>query len=315
MEQKDSRRFSPIVVIVGPTASGKSSMALKLAEKIPSEIVSADSMQCYRMMDIGTAKPSPEEMRKIPHHLIDIFDINERISVYDYAELMEKAVEKITSAKRTAIIVGGTGLYVKAFLYGLDTLPSDEALRNSLCAEYEHNPEKLENDLEIMDPAAAKSFSGKLRKMIRAIEVYKLTGKSILEQNLSWKNASLRRQALVYKLKWERQDLFKRIAQRIDNMLKNGWIEEAELLANKDFFETPTARQAIGYFLISKYLKSEISFDEMRMRIISATKKYARRQETWFNNQHPESSEILMPQDEDIVVQKIVLQIQRELLR
>ena len=308
MDPKADKFSSPIVVIMGPTASGKSSIALKLAEKIPAEIISVDSMQCYKQMDIGTAKPALEDMQKIPHHLIDVFDIGKRVDVYAYIELMEEAVGDITAKGKTAIIAGGTGLYIKAFLYGLDPLPSDEELRKSLYDEYEHDIDKLKRDLSAIDPEAVKSFFEKPRKMIRAIEVYKLTGKSILEQNQSW-SGHLKYPVLVYKLKWERKELYMRISERVDNMLKNGWIEEIKKLEEIGFFSSPTARQAIGYILISKYLKGTISYEEMRMRIIASTKKYARRQETWFNNQHPEVTVIVLPQNEDIITNRIIAQI------
>jgi len=308
VELKTDRVSSPIIVIMGPTASGKSSLALKLAEKIPSEIVSVDSMQCYKMMDIGTAKPAPEDMLRVPHHLISIFDIEKRVDVYSYIGLMEKAVKDIAMKWKTAIVVGGTGLYIKAFLYGLDILPSDESLRKSLHNEYQHNVEKLEKDIGVIDPMAAKLFSKNPRKMIRALEIYKLTGKSILEQNQSW-SGQLKYPVLSYKLKWERKELYRRISERVENMLKNGWIEETIKLDERGFFNSPTAKQAIGYILISNYLKSFISYDEMRIKIIASTKKYAKRQETWFNNQHPEASTIIMPQNEDVIVNSIIADI------
>ena len=305
MELKADKFSFPIVVIMGPTASGKSNIALKLAGKIPSEIVSADSMQCYKMMNIGTAKPTPEDMQKIPHHLVNIFDIGKRVDVYSYVELMEKAVKDITARGKIAIVAGGTGLYIKAFLYGLDTLPSDESLRKSLYDKYEHDTERLKRDLGIIDPIAARSFSEKPRKMIRALEVYYLTGKSIIEQTQSW-SGHLRYPVLSYKLKWERQELYRRISERVENMLKNGWIEETRKLEERGFFDSPTAKQAIGYVFISEYLKGTISYEEMQMRIVASTKKYARRQETWFNNQHPEASELLLPQSEDIIASRII---------
>lgn len=293
---------------MGPTASGKSSLALNLAEKISAEIVSVDSMQCYRHMNIGTAKPSPKDMQKILHHLIDIFDIDKRVDVYSYVELMKEAVKSIIAKRKAVIIAGGTGLYIKAFLYGLDPLPSDEGMKISLYDEYEHNVEKLKKDLGMVDPAAVKIFAEKPRKMIRALEIYKLTGKSILEQNQSW-SGNLKYPVLAYKLKWERKELYMRISERVNNMLKNGWIEETKRLEERGFFDSPTARHAIGYNLISKYLKGIISYEEMKMRIVASTKKYARRQETWFNNQHPEASAIIMPQSEDAIANKIIADI------
>lgn len=288
-----------IIVLMGPTSSGKSELALDLAKIIPSEIISADSMQLYRGMDIGTAKPSIEERNAVPHHLIDLFDISKRVEVFTYVKLAEQAIETIKGRGKTPIIVGGSGMYIKALLYGLDPLPSDVELSGSLYEKYEEDTASLIAELKKVDSAAAELLFEKPRKMIRALEVYLLTGKSILEQKTEWSAEKLKYPALVYKIRRERSDLYARIGQRTDKMLASGWIEETKLLLENGLDCSPTARQAIGYPLISKYLEGYISYEEMRMRIVSATKKYARRQETWFNNQHPEAQEIFLPDGKD----------------
>lgn len=284
-----------IIVLMGPTSSGKSELAFDLAKIIPSEIISADSMQLYKAMDIGTAKPTSEERKAVPHHMIDLFDISQRVEVFTYVKLAEEAIESIRSRNKIPIIVGGSGMYIKALLYGLDPLPSDTELSKSLYEKYENDTPNLIAELKKVDPAAAELFHEKPRKMIRALEVFILTTKSILEQNKEWSAEKLKYLALAYKIKRERTNLYARIADRTDKMLASGWIKETEFLLKNGFNSSPTARQAIGYGLIEKYLDAQISYEEMRMRIISSTKKYARRQETWFNNQHPEAQEVFMP--------------------
>ncbi|MEI6055385.1 MAG: tRNA (adenosine(37)-N6)-dimethylallyltransferase MiaA [Lentisphaerota bacterium] len=295
-----------IIVLMGPTSSGKSELAFELAKIIPSEIISADSMQLYRAMDIGTAKPSLEERKAVPHHLIDLFDISQRVEVFTYVKLAEEAIESIRSRNKIPIIVGGSGMYIKALLYGLDPLPSDTELSKSLYEKYENDTPNLIDELKKVDPVAAERLYEKPRKMIRALEVFMLTGKSIMAQNMQWSAEKLKYLALVYKIKRERANLYARIAQRTDKMLASGWVEETERLLENGLSSTPTARQAIGYPLIGKYLEGIISYEEMRMRIVSSTKKYARRQETWFNNQHPEAQEVFLPDEKNKFIESLL---------
>lgn len=295
-----------IIVIMGPTSSGKSELAFDLAKKIPSEIISADSMQLYRGMDIGTAKPSMEERKTVTHHLIDLFDISQKVDVFAYVKLAGESINAIRCKNRIPIVAGGTGMYIKALLYGLDPLPSDKELSDSLYTKYENDLPALIAELQKVDIEAVKLFREKPRKMIRALEVFILTGKSILKQNTQWHAENLKYPALAYKIRRERADLYARISERTDKMLSSGWIEETEELLKKGLSSSPTAKQAIGYGLIEKYLKNQITYEEMRMRIISATKKYARRQETWFNNQHPEAQEVLLPEGKDGFIEDIL---------
>jgi len=288
-----------IVVIMGPTGSGKSELALELAQKIPAEIISADSMQLYKGMDIGTAKPSTEEQKLVPHHMLDVFDIAKRFEVFTYVRLASEAIASIQSRNKIPIVAGGSGMYIKALLYGLDPLPSDSELSKQLYDKYENNNALLIAELAEVDPKAAESFREKPRKMIRALEVFTLTGKSILEQNTQWDAEKLKYSVLAFKIKREREDLFARIALRTDKMLASGWIDETEMLIANGLNSSPTAKVPSGYRLIRKDREGLISYEELRMRIIADTKKYARRQETWFNNQHPEAKIIRLPEDKE----------------
>ena len=281
---------------MGPTGSGKSDLALKIAKKLPCEIISADSMQVYRGMDIGTAKPTPAEQKAVRHHLIDILDIEKRLDVYSYVEKAELALEEIRGKNKFSLIVGGSGMYIRALLYGLDPLPASADLRAELLHKYTGNGglERLVKDVSIADPRALEIFGSNQRKLLRSLEVLKLTGRSITQQRETWDENKLRYPVFAYFASRERSDLFQRIRNRTVKMLAGGWIDETRILIKKGLLKTPTARQAIGYEIISKYLSNEIDYEEMTVRIVAATKRYARRQETWFNNQHPEARKLIM---------------------
>ena len=283
---------------MGPTASGKTSLALKLADDFNGEIISADSMQIYKGLDIGTAKPSAQELKKIPHHLINLYDIDQKLDVYRFVDLAEKAIREIHSRGKQPIIAGGTGFYIHALLYGLDTLPGDAKLRAELDAEYD-NPdgyEKLKELMRVRDPADFERWHMHRRKLIRALEVFTLTGKSITElQTLS--KPQLRFPVISWNLCWEREELKLRIAERTRIMLEAGWIEEAGNAIKDGILETPTAHQVLGYKVIGEYLAQKIDYETMRERIITNTWQLARRQITWFKKQHPETENINMPEE------------------
>ena len=300
-----------LIVIMGPTGSGKSSLAMQLAEKLSCEIISADSMQVYKRMDIGTAKPTIAEQKAVKHHLIDILDIHQRLDVYFYVEKAKIAIEKIKKNNKIPLIVGGSGMYIRALLYGLDPLPASKKLQAELCQKYEGEggEKRLILDLNKLDPKAVEAFGNNKRKLIRALEVYRLTGKPITQQQEVWEEDKLKYPVCAYYVTRERTDLFQRIEDRTVKMLSDGWIEETASLIKKDLLETPTARQAIGYGIIAKYLSQEISYDEMKIRIVAATKRYARRQETWFNNKHPEAQKVILSNDLNGVADDIVTEI------
>ncbi len=283
---------------MGATASGKTSLALKLAADFKGEIISADSMQIYKGLDIGTAKPSVQELEKIPHHLINLYDIEQKLDVYRFVELAEKAIKDIHSRGKLPIIAGGTGFYIRALLYGLDTLPGDAGLRSELDAEYD-NPdgyEKLKELMRVKDPADFERWHMHRRKLIRALEVFTLTGKSITElQTLN--KPELRFPVISWNLCWEREELKRRIAERTRIMLDAGWIEEAESAIKSGILKTPTAHQVLGYKIIGEFLGKKIDYETMCERIITNTWQLARRQITWFKKQQPETENIQMPKD------------------
>lgn len=281
-----------LIVIMGPTASGKSAMALELARQYGGEIVSADSMQLYRDLPVGTAQPTAAERKLVPHHLVGIFDLDVRSDVYTYCELAERAVADILARGKVPVVVGGTGLYLRALLYGLDPLPGDAALKRELDRQYD-DPGRL-SELrarleELGDGAVTAKFGNNRRRLVRALEVRLLTGRSILELQAAQENRLRRPLALARKLEWPPELLKERIARRTEEMLRAGWIEEARRVLARGLLETPTAHQALGYRLIGQYLAGEFSRDELKERIVTATWQYARRQRTWFRHNHPEA--------------------------
>lgn len=288
----------PLKVIAGPTASGKSSMALEVAEKCNGEIVSIDSMQLYRIIPIGTAQPDAADKARVPHHLVGIYEISQRAEVYTFVELADKVIKDIISRNRVPILCGGTGLYLKSLLYGLDNLPGDEALKKSLDKEYD-DPAMLEalqqRLITLGDRAVVEKFTNNRRRLIRALEIRLLTGKSIIELQKEYQ-PQLRYKLdddAVY-LAHDRTVLQQRIAQRTRQMLRAGWIEEAENAIKAGLLTSPTAHQALGYKLIARYLAGEFDQAKLEELIVTATWQYARRQLTWFRHQHPELTALSM---------------------
>jgi tRNA dimethylallyltransferase len=294
------RKTMKIIIITGPTASGKSEISLEIARRFSGEIISADSMQLYKGLDIGAAKPDKREMEIVPHHLIDLFEISERLDVFRYVELADKAICEIRKRGHVPIVAGGTGMYVRALLYGLDPLPSNPELRTKLDAEFdsEEGFEKLKELMSVKDPGDFQRWKQHRRKLIRALEVFEITGKSITELQKTWKeNPTLRYDVFARTLAWDRETLKQRIEARTDKMLRFGWIDEAKELIKHGLLSSPTAHQALGYKTIAGYLDGIINYKTMRAKIITSTWQYARRQITWFKNQHPESKPVNMPAD------------------
>lgn len=284
-----------IYCIMGPTASGKSTLGLELAERIGGEIISADSMQCYKGLEIGTAQPSAEERARVPHHLVGFAAYSEKIDVFRFIELAEAAIVDIEQRGKVPVIVGGTGFYIKSLLYGLDDLPGDPALRADLDAAYDRDEamDALRERMRELDPVGADKWHDCRRKLIRALEVRLLTGKSITE--LQSGARSLRYPVRSFALNWEPEVLRRRIAERTELMLKQGWIEEAERAIANGLFDGPTSHQALGYPVIGRYLHGELDYKAMQERIVIETGQLARRQRTWFRHQHPEAEQLAMP--------------------
>ena len=283
---------------MGPTASGKSSLALQAAELLNGEIVSADSMQLYHGLEIGTAQPTTEERKKIPHHLVGIWDIEKRADVFTFQALADEAIRDIQSRGKLPIVAGGTGLYLKNLLYGLDDMPGDREIRKELDELYDA-PEKeplLFEKMTQVDPEALEKFRLCRRRLIRALEVKIITGKSILE--LQSKNEKTLRypEITAIKLDVAPEVLAQKIALRAKIMLETGWIDEAKAAIDNGLLTTPTAHQALGYKIIASYLNGDFDYDTLYEKICAATRQYARRQRTWFRHQHPEA--VALPVDE-----------------
>ena len=277
-----------ILAVVGPTASGKTALAVELALRLGGEIICCDSMQIYREMSIGTAKPTEGEKRGVPHHLFDIKDPDEPFSAMEYATLAEEAVQDILSRGKLPVFCGGTGLYLDAFLRGgmPDTPGADPALRDELAAFAEaHGAEALHAELAAVDPeSAALSHPNNLRRVIRALEIYKLTGVPKSEWDRRSREVPSRYNAAVLGLVFQsRALLYDRIDRRVDIMLADGLLEETRALLDSGVFErSPTAAAAIGYKELLPFLQGNSTLEDAVNELKTATRRYAKRQLTWF---------------------------------
>ena len=274
-----------VIVIGGPTASGKSNLAVELAKKIDGEIISADSMQIYKDMNIGTAKITEEEMQGIPHYMIDIVSPEERYSVSEYKKEAEKAIEEILKKGKMPIIVGGTGLYIESLIYGIEFQQEefDEEYRKKLdnIAEKE-GLEKLYEEAKKIDPKAMEKISKNDRKrIIRVLEIYHKTGKTKTEQEIESRKKEVKYNYKLFAINFDREKLYSRIEQRIDQMIENGLIQEVEDIKKK-YNKFPTAMQGLGYKEVVEYLENKITKEEMLEKLKKETRHYAKRQLTWF---------------------------------
>ena len=274
-----------IIVIVGPTASGKTALSIELAKRINGEIVSCDSMQIYKDMTIGTAKPTEEEMCGIKHYLIDCVQPNERYSVAEYKNEAEKAIEQIIKKNKTPIIVGGTGLYVDSLIYGIEypDIKIDEEYRNKLEQEADlYGLEALYEKAKKIDEKAMEKISiHDKKRILRVIEIYHSTGKTKTELEIESKQNGVKYDYKVFGINMPRDILYDRINKRVDIMIRNGLIQEVEELQKK-YSQFPTAMQGLGYKEVVEYLEKEITKEEMIEKIKQETRRYAKRQLTWF---------------------------------
>lgn len=273
----------PLIIICGPTATGKSDLALDLAEEIGGEIINADSMQLYRGMDIGTAKLALNERRGIPHHLLDILDVNEDASVADYQLRARAVISQIHKNGKAAIIVGGTGLYIKSIIDEMNFPETDPAIRIRLEAEAEAlGASELFSRLQLLDPEAAEAIdSANVRRIIRALEVIEVTGKPY-SANLPSDESALYPNALHIGLSMSRESLAPRIQARVEKMWQRGLVEEVSTLINEGLLEGATAQRAIGYAQTIRLIHGEITEATAMEETVIATRQYVRRQETWF---------------------------------
>ena len=273
-----------LIFIVGATATGKSALAIDLAKKIGAEIVNADSMQMYKGMDIGTAKLPISEREGIPHHLMDTLEITEEASVAQFQLAARECIDSLLSKSIPVIVVGGTGLYVKSILDELNFPETDLEVREKIQKLGEEIGGKaLHKRLEKLDPAAAAAIPEEnVRRVVRALEVIEITGKPFTA-NLPRGESSRYPKAMQYGLTLNREKLTEIIDERVEKMWQAGFVEEVKNLISKGLRSGKTARAAIGYSQIMKFLDGEISEAQAREDTKRATRQYARRQETWFS--------------------------------
>ena len=294
--------------LAGPTAVGKSEIALALAEKIGGEIVSVDSMQVYRGLDLGTAKPSPAERARVRHHLVDVADLTEHFDAAKFVALAKGAVAEIQSRGKVPVFCGGTGLYFRAFLAGLgDAPPADEVLRGEL----EKTPvETLLRELAERDPVAFERIDRQNpRRIIRAVEVIRLTGKPFSVQRADWKGASRIAPHASRQFAFSRSnsELQRRIGLRVDEMFRRGLVAETEQLLKRGLADNKTAMQALGYRQVAEQLRGERSLDETIDLVKIRTRQFAKRQMTWFRRQMEwQWIELTVPDQPEIVAAKLL---------
>ena len=285
----DSLSGKPLIIIAGPTAVGKTAASVRLAEWIGGEIVSADSMQVYRGMDIGSAKASLAERRGIPHHLLDIVDPSENFSVARYQKYANEALQDIYSRGKIPILVGGTGFYIQAVLYGIDFTEEDN---DPLYRAYlyriaeEEGPDALYRMLLETDPESALSIpSHNVKRVARALEFYHDTGLRMSEHNARQRMKESPFDYRYFVLYTERSRLYERIGVRVDEMLEKGLLSEVKGLRERGMTEDMTSMHAIGYRQLFAYLDGRNSYDEAVENIKRETRRYAKRQLTWFRRE------------------------------
>lgn len=274
-----------VIVICGPTASGKTTLSIQLAQKINGEIISSDSMQIYKDMNIGTAKPDQKEMQGIKHYLLDFVEPNQRYSVADYKKDAENAIEDILQKGKVPIIVGGTGLYVDSLIYGIEypNIEFDENYRKELERRVEKEGlEKLYEKAKKIDPQAMKKISrNDQKRILRVLEIYNATGKTKTEQEIESRKNEVKYDYRVFAINMDREKLYDRINKRVDVMIQKGLIEEVENLLKK-YNEFPTAMQGLGYKEVVEYIQGKVLKEDMIENIKRESRRYAKRQITWF---------------------------------
>jgi tRNA dimethylallyltransferase len=307
MPSQVGERKPPLVVILGPTAVGKTAVAICLAEEFNGEIVSADSRQVYRGMDIGTAKPTPEERARVPHHLIDVVEPDEEFHLARFQRLARAAIDDILSRGKVPFLVGGTGQYIRAVVEGwrVPPVPPDEELRRRLYAEAErHGPAHLHRRLAAVDPqAAARIHPHNVRRIVRALEVYEATGRPISE----WQT----KQPPPYRilqigLTMPRAELYRRIDARIDRMIEQGLVEEVRRLVEQGYDFSLPAMQSLGYAQFKPYFAGQATLDEVIREIKRETRRFVRHQYAWFREDDPDIHWIDVTQEPCAQIRELV---------
>ena len=278
----------PLIVLTGPTAVGKTSLSIKLAKAIGGEIISADSMQVYRHMDIGSAKITAHEMEGVPHHLIDVLEPDQDFNVVTFQHMAKEALEEIYSHHRIPIIAGGTGFYIQALLYDIDFKENDDEslvrreLEELAAREGEAAPAVLHAMLEEIDPeSAARIHANNVKRVIRAIEYYRLTGERISVHNQEERIKESPYNFLYYVVNTQRPVLYGRIDRRVDQMMENGLVEEVQALKAMGCHRGQTSMQGLGYKEILDYLDGRCTLDEAVYILKRDTRHFAKRQLTW----------------------------------
>ena len=278
--------MKPIVYVIGgPTASGKSKLAVELAKKVNGEIISADSMQIYKEMNIGTAKVNKEEMQGVQHYLVDFVSPDERYSVSNFKKDAERAIEEILAKGKTPIVVGGTGLYIDSLIYGIEFQDEKVDLEYREKLNKIADEEGLENLYKMaqeIDPEAMKKISvNDKKRIIRVLEIYHKTGKTKTEQEAQSRKNEVKYEYKVFAITMDREKLYERIEKRVDLMIEQGLIEEVKQILDK-YHTFPTAMQGLGYKEAVEYLEGSCTKEEMIEKIKKETRHYAKRQLTWF---------------------------------
>ena len=279
----------PLIILTGPTAVGKTALSLSLAERVNGEIISADSMQVYRGMDIGSAKIMPEEQKGIPHHLIDVLDPDEEFHVVRFVQMAKEAMEDIRSRGKVPILTGGTGFYIQAMLYDIDFTESgeDDSYRRELeTYAKEQGAEKLHEKLKEVDPISAeKIHANNVKRVIRALEYYHQTGEKISEHNESQRQKNSPYDFIYYVLRLPREILYDRINRRVDLMREQGLEAEVRRLREQGCTRNMVSMQGLGYKEILAALDGECTMDEAFDKIKLETRHFAKRQFTWFRRE------------------------------
>jgi tRNA dimethylallyltransferase len=297
-----------LIIVCGATATGKSELAVSLAKEIKAEVVNADSMQVYRGMDIGTAKLTSEERGGISHHLIDVLDIKDEANVAWYQQIAREKIDQILSSGKSVVVVGGTGLYIKAILDDLNFPDTDPAVRQKITEE----AERLGNDvmherLAKLDPAASLAIPKEnIRRVIRAIEVIELTGKPFTA-NLPRQASSKYPDAKQFGLVLDRENLDEKIDKRVEDMWAKGFAREVSILMTQGLEQSGTAKKALGYIQIMNYLNGESDEAFAKEETKRVTRAYARRQETWFSKD--ERIKWLAPESNSARLEKLLASI------
>ncbi|MFA5832732.1 MAG: tRNA (adenosine(37)-N6)-dimethylallyltransferase MiaA [Bacteroidota bacterium] len=279
--------LATVIVIVGPTASGKTSLALSIATMMPCEIVSADSRQIYKHLTIGTAKPSQQELLTVPHHFVDLLELDQKFNAGDFQEQGRKVITQIHSRKKIPIIVGGTGLYVQALIDGFFEQPeiSGEVRKQLEEQLLRDGKEKLFAELQSVDPESAATMDAtKYRRVVRALEVFYETGTPISEFHKQHKVKNIYN-ALYFGLQWERNTLYERINHRVDTMLAAGFLDEVKKIKKMGFDDRFQSLQTVGYKEAFAFLRNDISKERMIELMKQNTRRFAKRQMTWFRRE------------------------------